>query len=165
MPQWNFFNFFFFFFFFCNSTYSLYLEHWIIQEPVYVLHLFTCHGRIMPRLAELLFNTFIGTKIHTNTRACKPSPDSYFSQKMRFDILCQFSGKKKKEEKYLKCYMLKFLPNMLNFKEISGGFCMSGHFIWTLWNKPLACFINFIWNDLDCNILFIIHLLNSYFMV
>ena len=42
------------FFFFCNFTYSLYPEHWIIQEPVFVLHLFTCHGRIMPRLAELL---------------------------------------------------------------------------------------------------------------
>ena len=41
-------------FFFCNSTYSLYPEHWIIQEPVYVLHLITCHGRIMPRLAELI---------------------------------------------------------------------------------------------------------------
>ena len=26
-----------------------------MQEPVYVLHLITCHGRIMPRLAELLF--------------------------------------------------------------------------------------------------------------
>ena len=25
-----------------------------MQEPVYVLHLITCHGRIMPRLAELL---------------------------------------------------------------------------------------------------------------
>ena len=25
-----------------------------MQEPVFVLHLFTCHGRIMPRLAELL---------------------------------------------------------------------------------------------------------------
>ena len=25
-----------------------------MQEPVYVLHLVTCHGRIMPRLAELL---------------------------------------------------------------------------------------------------------------
>ena len=47
--------FFFFFFFFCNSTYSLYPEHWIIQEPVFVLHLFTCHGRIMPRSAEPLF--------------------------------------------------------------------------------------------------------------
>ena len=41
--------------FFFNSTYSLYPEPWIIQEPVYVLHLITCHGRIMPRLAELLF--------------------------------------------------------------------------------------------------------------
>ena len=48
--------FFFFFFFFCNSTYSLYPEHWIIQQPVYVLHLFTCHGRIMPRLSELLLS-------------------------------------------------------------------------------------------------------------
>ena len=26
-----------------------------MQEPVYVLHLITCHRRIMPRLAELLF--------------------------------------------------------------------------------------------------------------
>ena len=26
-----------------------------MQEPVYVLHLISCHGRIMPRLAELLF--------------------------------------------------------------------------------------------------------------
>ena len=26
-----------------------------MQEPVYVLHLITCHGRIMLRLAELLF--------------------------------------------------------------------------------------------------------------
>ena len=25
-----------------------------MQEPVYVLHLITCHGRIMPSLAELL---------------------------------------------------------------------------------------------------------------
>ena len=25
-----------------------------MQEPVFVLHLITCHGRIMPRLAELL---------------------------------------------------------------------------------------------------------------
>ena len=27
-----------------------------MQEPVYVLHLITCHGRIMPRLAELLLD-------------------------------------------------------------------------------------------------------------
>ena len=27
-----------------------------MQEPVFVLHLFTCHGRIMPRLGELLFS-------------------------------------------------------------------------------------------------------------
>ena len=50
--------FFFFFFFFCNSTYSLYPEHWIIQESVYVLHLITCHGCIMPHLAELLLLLF-----------------------------------------------------------------------------------------------------------
>ena len=25
-----------------------------MQEPVYVLHLITCHGRIMPRLAGLM---------------------------------------------------------------------------------------------------------------
>ena len=45
----KFFYFFIFFFFFVIP------EHWIMQEPVYVLHLITCHGRIMPRLAELLF--------------------------------------------------------------------------------------------------------------
>ena len=50
---------FFYFLFFCNSTYSLYPEHWIIQQPVFVLHLFTCHGRIMPRLAELLSRPMI----------------------------------------------------------------------------------------------------------
>ena len=33
---------------------------------------------------------------------------------------------------------------------------MSGHFIWNLWNEPLASFINFIWNDHECKILFII---------
>ena len=44
--------------FFCNSTYSLYPEHWIIQEPVYMLHLITCQGQIMPRLVELLLNYF-----------------------------------------------------------------------------------------------------------
>ena len=32
-----------------------------MQEPVYVLHLITCHGRIMPRLAELLFNNVVLT--------------------------------------------------------------------------------------------------------
>ena len=31
-----------------------------MQEPVYVLHLITCHGRIMPHLAELLFHMFSG---------------------------------------------------------------------------------------------------------
>ena len=30
-----------------------------MQEPVYVLHLITCHGRIMPRLAELLLTIVI----------------------------------------------------------------------------------------------------------
>ena len=32
---------FLFFYFFCNSTLFI-PEHWIIQEPVYVLHLITC---------------------------------------------------------------------------------------------------------------------------
>ena len=31
-----------------------------------------------------------------------------------------------------------------------------GHFIWNLWNKPVVSFINFVWNDHECNILFII---------
>ena len=32
----------------------------------------------------------------------------------------------------------------------------SGHFIWNLWNEPSASFNNFIWNDQECKILFII---------
>ena len=56
MPQWNFFNFFFFFFFFfCNSTYSLYPEHWIMQEPVYVLHLITYNAPLGGALVLLSF--------------------------------------------------------------------------------------------------------------
>ena len=40
--------------------------------------------------------------------------------------------------------------------EWNRGSYMSGHFIWNLWNEPLASLINFIWNDHECNILFII---------
>ena len=38
------------------------------------------------------------------------------------------------------------------------GSYTSGHFIWNLWNEPLASFINFVWNDHECKILFIIWL-------
>ena len=31
---------------------------------------------------------------------------------------------------------------------------MRGHFIWNLWNSPKACFINFVWNDHSCKILY-----------
>ena len=37
----------------------LHPQHWIMQESVYVLHLITCHRRITPPLAELLFAFFI----------------------------------------------------------------------------------------------------------
>ena len=37
------------------------------------------------------------------------------------------------------------------------GSYISGHFIWNLWNKPKASFINFIWNDHSCKNLFIIY--------
>ena len=56
--------------FFCNSTYSLYPAHWIIHKPVYVLHLITCHGRIMPRLAKLLFIIALD---RTRASICAPS--------------------------------------------------------------------------------------------
>ena len=36
------------------------------------------------------------------------------------------------------------------------GSYTSGHFIWNLWNEPLASFINFVLNDHECKILFII---------
>ena len=51
---------------------------------------------------------------------------------------------------YLRCF----------FREehsINRGSYTSGHFI-CLWNEPLASFINFIWNDHECKILFIIWL-------
>ena len=35
-----------------------------MQEPVYVLHLITCHGHIMPRLAELLFPKVLVLRNH-----------------------------------------------------------------------------------------------------
>ena len=47
-----------------------------------------------------------------------------------------------------------------NYFSVSynGGSYMSGHFIWNLWkNQPLVSFINFIWNDHECKILFFIH--------
>ena len=64
-------EFFLIFFFFCNSTYSLYSEHWIIQEPVNVLHLITCHGHIMPRLAELLLIHFKNERLSDILQAVK----------------------------------------------------------------------------------------------
>ena len=39
---------------------------------------------------------------------------------------------------------------------LNRGSSRSDHFIWNLWNKPFASFINFIWNDHECKILFII---------
>ena len=39
---------------------------------------------------------------------------------------------------------------------INRGSYTSGHFIWNLLNEPVASFINFIWNDHECKILFII---------
>ena len=46
---------FFFILFQTSSTYSLYPEHGIVQESVYVLHHITCHERMMPPLAELFY--------------------------------------------------------------------------------------------------------------
>ena len=42
------------FWFQTNSTCSFYLEHLIIQESVYVLHLITCYEHMLPLIAELL---------------------------------------------------------------------------------------------------------------
>ena len=36
-----------------------------------------------------------------------------------------------------------------------GGSYTSGHFIWNLWNEPLASFKNLVRNDHECKILFI----------
>ena len=47
-----------------------------MQEPVYALNLITCHGRIMPRLAELLlamlFCFFMDT-LHSDISDCPES--------------------------------------------------------------------------------------------
>ena len=40
-----------------------------------------------------------------------------------------------------------------------------GHFIWNLWKKPVTSFINSIWNDHNCKILFIIGLFKKWFLV
>ena len=39
---------------------------------------------------------------------------------------------------------------------LNRGSYTSGYFIWNLCNAPLASFINFVWNDNECKILFII---------
>ena len=41
---------------------------------------------------------------------------------------------------------------------------MSGYFIWNLLNEPSARLINFIWNDHECKIRFIIWLLQYDFI-
>ena len=38
-----------------------------MQDPVYMLHLITCHRRIMPRLAELLLNGSLSNLHITST--------------------------------------------------------------------------------------------------
>ena len=59
-------------------------------------------------------------------------------------------------------YLLSFLlPSGNDFIRIlcsalNRGSDTSGHFIWNLWNEPLASFINFIRNDHECKIPFII---------
>ena len=42
-----------------------------MQEPVYVLHLITCHGRIMPCLAELfmIFTFFVENHLLGNIKS------------------------------------------------------------------------------------------------
>ena len=49
-------------------------------------------------------------------------------------------------------------------KYINRGSYTSGHFISNLWNEPLASFINFIRNDHECKILFIIWLFKWVFI-
>ena len=48
---------------------------------------------------------------------------------------------------------------------INWGSYMSGHFVWSLWNEPSASFINFILNDHECKILFIIWLFKLDFII
>ena len=44
-----------------------------MQEPVFVLHLFTCHGRIMPCLAELLLSSDVTNPSFSSCFYCKKS--------------------------------------------------------------------------------------------
>ena len=48
---------------------------------------------------------------------------------------------------------------MSTFKAIKSESCTRGHYIWYLWNSPKARFINFIWNDHSCKILYLLHVL------
>ena len=41
-----------------------------MQEPVYVLHLITCHGRIMPSLAKLLLKFYVQFKCNGFASLC-----------------------------------------------------------------------------------------------
>ena len=111
MPQWNFFcN------FFCNSTYSYIWEHWIIQGPVYVLHLITCHRRIMPLLAELLFKLFFPWFSKSGSSSTDIS--KYFRKSLGFPdngswLYMQIQMKKKNLGNSSWKFLLFLHPNML----------------------------------------------------
>ena len=53
------------------------------------------------------------------------------------------------------CFVCDSLILQLSILRYRGSH-MSGHFIRNLWKEPLASFINFIWKDHKCKILFII---------
>ena len=59
------------------------------------------------------------------------------------------------ETKYAAHMYTSSLFFFFTFRTDRGSYT-SGHFIWSLWNKILASFINFIWNDQECKILFTI---------
>ena len=49
-----------------------------------------------------------------------------------------------------------WLEMFLECTQRNRGSYMRGHFIWNLWNEPLASSMNFIWNDYECKIMFIL---------
>ena len=54
-----------------------------MQEPVYVLHVITCHGRIMPRLAELLLTELSARHMSIFQLSARPCPYFCYLPAMR----------------------------------------------------------------------------------
>ena len=107
----------------------------------------TCIGRATTYVIMDRFFFRIYSKI---TESAKCIEKSLSAQKM-FGLVLSFT----KKMQSLYTFWLIPWPVILKLYVYRGSYT-SGHFVWNLWNEPLASFINFIWNDHECKVLFII---------